>query len=366
MSIVNSYIIDKIIYLNKTHQLTIRLIIFVSLRKFLQNRKKLKNLYAHTTVIPHFPKPRYYLLNLFTLIPIWLVVGSRKVIAKNIFSAALASRLKWLGLVNILVYDAEGAALAEKEEFGIGNGLTADQVKRLEQKAISSADLVRTVSHQMPLYWRKTLDVEQSKYQVIPCTISSNFSSISLDKIKIQAKRKELGYTSEDTIFIYAGSFSPWQGFDLIDKFFCTWLDRYPSYKLILLSDLEPDLLKVSLLFPNRIQIRFVQHMEVKDYLYISDYGLLLRDPYITNQVAAPTKFAEYLACGLKVLISPKIGDYSDFVEKYQCGYVIREAEDVSQLPALNVEERKEMQRLAYSHFTNESFSKQFETLVYI
>jgi hypothetical protein len=36
--------------------------------------------------------------------------------------------------------------------------------------------------------------------------------------------------------------------------------------------------------------------------------------------VASPVKFAEYLMGGLQILISPRLGDYSDLVDKYNLG----------------------------------------------
>ena len=60
---------------------------------------------------------------------------------------------------------------------------------------------------------------------------------------------------------------------------------------------------------------------------------MLVRDDTVTNRVAAPTKFAEYLACGLRVVISKGLGDCSDFVEEHQCGAVVNDDDiDVADL----------------------------------
>ena len=67
----------------------------------------------------------------------------------------------------------------------------------------------------------------------------------------------------------------------------------------------------------------WVPHSEVFEVLAACDHGLLLREPTVTNRVAAPTKFAEYLAAGRDVLISPGLGDYTAFVEHEECGQVV-------------------------------------------
>jgi glycosyltransferase involved in cell wall biosynthesis len=48
------------------------------------------------------------------------------------------------------------------------------------------------------------------------------------------------------------------------------------------------------------------------------------------NRLAAPTKFAEYVLCGLPVLISPDIGDYSEYVAANEAGLVISPEDEVS------------------------------------
>ena len=54
-----------------------------------------------------------------------------------------------------------------------------------------------------------------------------------------------------------------------------------------------------------------------------SDFGILLRENRLVNNVASPTKFAEYIMAGLKVIISENVGDYSEIVTKNNYGFVV-------------------------------------------
>lgn len=47
-------------------------------------------------------------------------------------------------------------------------------------------------------------------------------------------------------------------------------------------------------------------------YHLAGDVGLLLREDSLTNRVASPVKFAEYLRCGLPVVLTPYVGDFSE------------------------------------------------------
>ena len=55
-----------------------------------------------------------------------------------------------------------------------------------------------------------------------------------------------------------------------------------------------------------------------------ADMGILLRENHPLNEVAAPTKFAEYVMTGPLVLISDNIGDYSNFVKRNNLGIVLK------------------------------------------
>ena len=62
----------------------------------------------------------------------------------------------------------------------------------------------------------------------------------------------------------------------------------------------------------------------------MGDVGLLLRDDLPVNRVASPTKFAEYCLCGLPVLTTPYVGDFSEYVRQFSLGYQV----DLSNLQA--------------------------------
>ncbi len=63
--------------------------------------------------------------------------------------------------------------------------------------------------------------------------------------------------------------------------------------------------------------------MKSQLFLMASDMGVLLRERDPLNEVAAPTKFAEYVMTGLPVLISEYVGDYSNFVAENNLGLVL-------------------------------------------
>jgi hypothetical protein len=65
-----------------------------------------------------------------------------------------------------------------------------------------------------------------------------------------------------------------------------------------------------------RYTVTCVEHSKVAGYLNAADVGLLLRESTFTNRVASPTKFGEYMACGLLPFVSPNIGDLDQLAEQ--------------------------------------------------
>ena len=69
--------------------------------------------------------------------------------------------------------------------------------------------------------------------------------------------------------------------------------------------------------------VRYAKHLEINDYLCAGDVAIILRKKIKTNMVASPTKIPEYLLCGLPLLLSPYIGDFSEFISGNKMGIII-------------------------------------------
>ena len=68
------------------------------------------------------------------------------------------------------------------------------------------------------------------------------------------------------------------------------------------------------------------EHNDVPALLNAADLGLLLLKEAPNIRTSSPVKFAEYVNCGLPVLISRNVGDYSDLVTNTGIGSVFDNA----------------------------------------
>jgi len=122
---------------------------------------------------------------------------------------------------------------------------------------------------------------------------------------------------------VYSGSLSAWNRPDLILAAYGAVRTVHAGAKLLLLTG---SVTEARAIFGREtgVIIRSVAHADIQHYLALADLGLLLRHRSSVNRVASPVKFAEYLACGVPVLVSPGVGDCPGIVERESVGYVLR------------------------------------------
>jgi len=139
------------------------------------------------------------------------------------------------------------------------------------------------------------------------------------------AIRQRLGIAPEDFVAVYCGGMHAWQCFpESVDFANLVASLRARVHLLVLTPELELAQCHLGRAAPGlRHHVVSVAHEEVPRYLAAGDAGLLLRAPNACNIVASPMKFAEYLACGLPVVIGPQVGDYSELVRRRQLGVVV-------------------------------------------
>jgi glycosyltransferase involved in cell wall biosynthesis len=132
---------------------------------------------------------------------------------------------------------------------------------------------------------------------------------------KDSKKREKLGINNK-LVFGYIGSFQKWQG---VENFIKTAkkIDKENIAFLFIGDD-------INIKKENIINIPWVSHDNIREYYSICDVLVLPRPKHNAAEVAAPTKFSEYVAMG-KPILATNVGDAAFFVKKYNCGIVIED-----------------------------------------
>ena len=361
-----SQVIDVVKYLKEwLLKDKVKLVAFISLRKFFVNRKKIKQRCPDALVLPMFPGVHNWRWNRIWMFFLSLFFFRTAVICRGVFAFHIVYPFRNLGFFSGIVLDARGAYKAEFEEYSVvpDKKLIRD-VGILERDAVWKADFNLAVSWALCRYWQREFQYHKNNYVVIPCTLSDDFIKSFPSERELAQLKQQAGFFERDIVIVFAGSVAGWQSLEQMDRWFVPLLTYQPSVKLLMLGPHLLEKYKVYQLFPNRVFQREVEANKVLEYLYIADYGWLLREKSVTSAVASPVKFAEYLAGGLKVLISPHVGDYSEFCRQHLCGLIVEDNEVLPELSSVVYSEKVRLHRLAMRYFTKSVFRSEYEKIL--
>lgn len=361
--VYQSQVIDVLHYINssKISDKKIKLVAYVPYVLLKDQKVKIKSKYPDAVILPMIPSRNHW--SYFSLLTLVLssprTLLSRKLICRGIWAGNLGLLVRRIGLSQFVCYDGRGAAFAEWKEY-LGKEINVDYQKILhaEKKAVIKSDYRIAVSQKLTEYWKENFDYSEKKHSVIPCTLAQSFLEYITDDQR-NMFRKELGYKKEDTVVVFAGGIDKWQSVVSLVNVMKQVIAVNKNVKFLFLS--KPEIFENKQLndLSSVIQQFWVEPSDVKKYLSAGDFGLLIREKSTTNKVAAPTKFAEYLACGLTVLISECVGDYTDFVKDQNCGQIIETGSNFK----IYKKDRNEMYKLAVRNFSKNFYQSDYREI---
>jgi glycosyltransferase involved in cell wall biosynthesis len=258
-----------------------------------------------------------------------------------IFSRALIGRemalLTHLSPVKItFFFDARAATSEENKYIAIKeNNYTAKKIKAiydirdLEFRTLKSAKKIFTVSNVLRRYIQHEFKLSDKKFVYYPCLSDSKkfYFSTSL-RLEV---RNELNIKDQEKVFIYSGGIrNSWHLTAEMFSFFGRLLSYDENSVMLCLTKDTAEIDRITAAYPemrSKLKTFYVPNEQVCNYLNAADFGILFREDTIMNNVASPTKFAEYMLCGLPVLISEGVGDYSEYTIEKNVGVLIKEDE---------------------------------------
>lgn len=358
--IYNSQVIDVVKYLN-TIQSTekVKLVALISIRSFARNKGIIKTRLPEAMVLPMVPKPALWRLNYFILL---IALSKQKTImARGPFATSLALKLKQAGKVKNVVFDGRGAYKAELTEYDVVQSESIkEEIAAIEKDVVLNSDFRLAVSNELVNYWKKDFGYTLNNHIVVPCTLSDDFVFKFPSGEKLTQLRKEIGFNETDVVIVYSGSSAGWQSFQLVEGLLKKLMSQDQNIKLLWLTNQLDEHSEFVKQFKARIKTAWVKPSEVKNYLLAGDYGLLYRENSVTNQVASPVKFAEYLSCGLNVIISEHLGDFTDYVRRNNCGVVGA----VTKVMAVKYDTKLKNHHLALENLNKENYKTDYIKLL--
>ncbi|MBX7130963.1 MAG: hypothetical protein K1X58_16715, partial [Flavobacteriales bacterium] len=287
-----SQVTDVVEHMNSLGGPEVRLVALVSGRNFLRTRQAIKAHSPSSLVLPMVPAMRRWRMNSTLLAWVCRVLRPSGIICRGPFATWMALRMRDRGLTERVCFDGRGAYAAEWEEYRIiDNDALIAQVRPLEQEAVGASDFRLSVSNALVAHWRERYGYAGDAHVVIPCTLGMDVRSAPIPNDRDAPVR-----------LVYSGSTAGWQSFDLLKGTLTRVLDAQPDVQVLFLSKRDVNNSTLEAAYPGRVQVKWLDHAQVSAALAECDLGIMVRERTITNQVASPTKFAEYLASGLRII----------------------------------------------------------------
>ncbi|HMQ76284.1 MAG TPA: hypothetical protein PKE21_09745 [Flavobacteriales bacterium] len=351
-----SQVTDVVEHLNTLGGPKVRLVALVSGRDFLRTRRKIKAHSPSAWVLPMVPTMKRWKANTALVAWVCRLLRPTGLICRGPFATWMALRLRERGLTRKVCFDGRGAYAAEWEEYRIidDDALIA-QFRPLEQEAVNASDMRIAVSQALVGHWRERYGYTGDAHVVIPCTLGKE-----VERVVVRAKERK-----DDTIrLVYSGSTAGWQSFDLLKPLLTQVLDAQPNARVLFLSKRDANNSALEAAYPGRVEVKWLDHAQVAAALAECDHGIMVRERTITNCVASPTKFAEYLSSGLRVITNVGLGDLSELVARHDLGAVVEAGSPLPALKQVSPAERQRLRAFALRHFTKQAYDASYRRVL--
>lgn len=357
-----SQVTDVVAHLNTLGGPRVRLLALVSARDYFGIRRKIRAHSPDAIVLPMVPRMKHWRANAMLVKAACRLLRPGGIVARGPLATWMALRARDAGLVRRVCFDGRGAYAAEWQEYRIiDDDRLIAQFPAVEQEAVRRSDLRIAVSHALVDHWRGHYAYAGDAHLVIPCTLGASHLAAANDP---GAVRADLGFGPDDVVLAYAGSAAGWQSFSLLEQAITPLLVAQPRVKVLLLCPPDPAIDALTANWIGRALRTWVDPSRVNAVLAACDTALLLRADTVTNRVASPTKFAEYLASGLPVIISAHIGDCSAQVQRERLGIVHQPGELLPTLERPTPDERDRFRAFALAHYTKAAHEAGYRRLL--
>ncbi len=352
-----SQVTDVVAHLNTLGGPRVRLVALVSVRDLRSTRRNIRAHCPDALVLPMVPQMKRWRNNASIVNMVCRLLRPTGLMVRGALGTWLALRARDRGLVKKVCFDARGAYAAEWEEYRIidDDALIA-QFRPVENEAVAQSDFRLAVSQALVDHWRERYGYAGNDHVVIPCTLGE-------DHLEVVAE-KPTERNGEDVVLVYSGSTAGWQSFELLENLMKEALIAQPQVKVLFLSRPDPRIDALGQAFPGRVDRQWVRPAEVAAILAECDHGILVRENSITNRVASPTKFAEYLRAGLKVVAPEHLGDVSARVEREDLGCVWRPGLPLAPFKRVSPEDRRRLEQLALTTLTKSAFDGEYRRVL--
>jgi glycosyltransferase involved in cell wall biosynthesis len=246
--------------------------------------------------------------------------------ARSYVPALMALSVKRLTGAKFL-FDMRGLWADERVDAGLWpkDGRLYRITKSLERRFLLGTDQVVTLTH------ASAAEIAAFPYlrgRGVPITVIPTCANLDLFSPPKEAVPRG------PFTFGFVGAAGTWALFDEMLACFRIAAELEPGARLLIVNRNEHGFIRDRLartnIDPAAIELIAAEHRDVPALIARMDAGAAIRKPAYSQIACAPTKLAEYLACGVPCLSNAGIGDVEDIIEGTRVGVVLRDFSDAA------------------------------------
>ena len=195
--------------------------------------------------------------------------------------------------------------------------------QKITKHSLNNIDGFFVVTESLREYFKARYSIDDNRpFFIVPC--ATNGEEFNREKYLKDRKKYRGKYhiDKDEVVFIYSGGISPWQcvseTIELYIKI-ANFVER--KTRLLVFSHNKDAIIKMAD-GDERIQIDSYSPDELAHALSAGDYAFLLRANNITNNVAFPNKFLEYVQSGMRIITTPYVKEIAKQVKENNLGFI--------------------------------------------
>jgi glycosyltransferase involved in cell wall biosynthesis len=240
--------------------------------------------------------------------------------AEALYSARIGLLLRARARDCRLVFDCHGTS-PEEERLSGAHPSRVQAMEVWERRVLAAADLNVFVSQAMNDCYLKRYGFAELPHVIVPCCVAD-------ERFGAAKSRCPVVLPGGRPILAYAGTFAVWQCGEEMIRLFAQLARHDPELFFLLLAPAADhgrvrELMQEHRLPESAVRLAALAHDEVASALRRAHAGVLLRRAHPVNEVSSPTKFGEYLAAGLPVIMTEDIGDFARLAAREGVGLVL-------------------------------------------
>ena len=192
-------------------------------------------------------------------------------------------------------------------------------------KAAKYTDGYFVVTNALKEYLRKRYKIgDKSDFVIAPCATTNSDEQYysNYNRYRYEYREKyNIGVSTK--VFIYSGGVSAWQCIEETIALYREIKKEVQDVKMLIFSH-NKEAIKKIIGDDSDIIVDSYRPEELRKALCAGDYAFLLRKDCITNNVAFPNKFLEYVQSGMRIIATPYVVEIARQIEKNDIGVLYK------------------------------------------